>query len=112
MKKTTALLGLALLEACVYGCATQRKVRMIEGRRIVASLQLPRQNDFLPELSDRRMPKRDTLKITELDGRERGDGLAAGMQPAGIPEHRACEFLVRVPGPPSGLYQCTEGYDT
>ena len=70
MKKTTALLGLALLAACLYGCATQRKVRMIEGRRIVASLQLPRQNDFLPELSDGRIPKRDTLKITDLDGRE------------------------------------------
>ena len=70
VKKNTAILGIALLLAGLYGCGTQRKVRMIEGRQLVASLQLPRENDFVPELKDRKVPKRDTLKVTDLDGRE------------------------------------------
>ena len=55
VKKNTALLGIVLLLCGLYGCGTQRKVRMIEGRQLVASLQLPRQNDFLPELKDRKV---------------------------------------------------------
>ena len=68
LKKKIALLALAAVLSA--GCGTQRKARMIRGRQVVAALQLPRQNDFLPEYRDPGVPHRDTLKVTDLDGRE------------------------------------------
>lgn len=52
------------------GCGTQRKVRQITAKQVAPSLQLPKQADYLPEFSDIRAPKRDTLKVTDLDGKE------------------------------------------
>ena len=70
LKKKIALLALAAVLSGLAGCGTQRKARMIRGRQVVAALQLPRQNDFLPEYRDPGVPHRDTLKVTDLDGRE------------------------------------------
>ena len=70
LKKKIALLTLAAVLLGLAGCGTQRKARMIRGRQVVAALQLPRQNDFLPEYRDPGVPHRDTLKVTDLDGRE------------------------------------------
>ena len=70
LKKKTGWLVFAAFLSVLAGCGTQRKARMIRGRQVVASLQLPRQNDFLPEYSDNGVPHRDTLKVTDLDGRE------------------------------------------
>lgn len=71
LKKNMAavLAGLALLGAAA-GCGTQHKARMIRGSRVAASLQLPPQNDFVPEPGDRKAPQRDTLKVTGPDGHE------------------------------------------
>ncbi|MCR5351411.1 MAG: hypothetical protein K6E35_02820 [Bacteroidales bacterium] len=60
----------ALLLVSLAGCGTQRKVRRLRNDQLAASLQLPRQNDFLPTFEDRSIPRRDTLKVTDLDGRE------------------------------------------
>jgi hypothetical protein len=68
-KKTAFLIALAVASG-LAGCGTQHKARMLQGRRIVASLQLPRENDFLPEIKDLPARKRDTLRVTDLDGRE------------------------------------------
>jgi len=58
------------LLALLAGCGTQHKVRQIRDSQLAASLQLPRQNDFLPSFEERTIPRRDTLKVTDLDGRE------------------------------------------
>ena len=63
------LLVLALL-AALSACGTQRKAREVYRRQLTASLQLPRQADYLPEYADVTVPRRDTLKVTDLDGRE------------------------------------------
>ena len=63
------LLVLALL-AALSACGTQRKAREVYRRQLTASLQLPRQADYLPEYADVTAPRRDTLKVTDLDGRE------------------------------------------
>ena len=70
LKKKTAFLIVFAMASGLAGCGTQHKARMLQGRRIVASLQLPRENDFLPEIKDLPAQKRDTLRVTDLDGRE------------------------------------------
>ena len=70
MKKTTILMATALLVALLGGCGSQRKTRTLRGQQMTASLQLPRQADYLPEYKDVRIPVRDTLRVTDLDGRE------------------------------------------
>ena len=64
------LLAAALLGALAAGCGTQRKARTVRDRQMTASLQLPRQADFLPEFKEVRAVARDTLRVTDLDGRE------------------------------------------
>ena len=64
------LLAAALLGALAAGCGTQRKARTVRDRQMTASLQLPRQADFLPEFKEVRAIARDTLRVTDLDGRE------------------------------------------
>ncbi len=75
MNKCTAVFGLSVLcvLACLSGCGTQRKVRQITERKVSATLQLPKQEDYLPEYTNNvqlSAPKRDTLKVTDLDGKE------------------------------------------
>ena len=64
------LLAAALLGVLAAGCGTQRKARTVRDRQMTASLQLPRQADFLPEFKEVRAVARDTLRVTDLDGRE------------------------------------------
>ena len=70
MKKTAILIATLLLAAALAGCGPQRKTRALRGRQMTASLQLPRQADYLPEYKDVKVPVRDTLRVTDLDGRE------------------------------------------
>ena len=60
----------ALLVVTLAACGTQRKAHEVYRRQLTASLQLPRQADYLPEYAEVRAPKRDTLRVTDLDGRE------------------------------------------
>lgn len=60
------LLAVTLLSAC----GTRRKANDVYRRQLTASLQLPRQADYLPEFTDVKAPRRDTLRVTDLDGRE------------------------------------------
>ena len=62
-----AALGGLLLPA---GCGTARKARVVREQAMTASLQLPRQADYLPEWSGVTAPVRDTLRVTDLDGKE------------------------------------------
>ena len=64
------LLPLLLVVVLLSACGTRRKAQDIYRRQLVASLQLPRQADYLPEFSDVKAPRRDTLRVTDLDGRE------------------------------------------
>ncbi len=70
-RKTIAyLLPLLLVAALLSACGTRRKAHDVYRRQLAASLQLPRQADFLPEFADVKAPRRDTLRVTDLDGRE------------------------------------------
>ena len=62
-----AALGGLLLPS---GCGTARKARVVREQAMTASLQLPRQADYLPEWSGVTAPVRDTLRVTDLDGKE------------------------------------------
>lgn len=69
MRKILFLPALAAA-ALLAGCGTQQKARQMRVRQMGASLQLPRQADYLPEYKEVRSRNRDTLKVTDLDGRE------------------------------------------
>ena len=64
------LLPLLLAAALLSACGTRRKAHDVYRRQLAASLQLPRQADYLPEFADVKAPRRDTLRVTDLDGRE------------------------------------------
>ena len=59
-----------LLALCAISCGTQRKAQRIRERRLSAELRLPRQADYVPEMPSISAPVRDTLRVTDLDGRE------------------------------------------
>lgn len=61
---------LLVVAALLSACGTRRKAHDVYRRQLAASLQLPRQADFLPEFADVKAPRRDTLRVTDLDGRE------------------------------------------
>lgn len=69
-KSNHGLLLLLLAVALVSACGTRRKANDVYRRQLTASLQLPRQADYLPEFTDVKAPRRDTLRVTDLDGRE------------------------------------------
>ena len=52
------------------GCASQRKMSMIREKQVGVRLQLPPQSGYRPDSAAIKAPKRDTLKVTDLDGRE------------------------------------------
>lgn len=64
-----ALLLIVLLLSAV-SCGTQRKARLVRERQMVAQLRLPRQSDYVPEMPNIAAPVRDTLRVTDLEGRE------------------------------------------
>ena len=68
--KTRTFPVLVVLLVLVSACGTQRKARTVREGRMTASLQLPRQADYLPEYRGVTAPVRDTLRVTDLDGRE------------------------------------------
>lgn len=72
MRRDRILLGMAVVAILggVCGCGTQRKARDLQERNLSAHLQLPKQNDFLPEFTDVSVKRRDTLKVTDLEGNE------------------------------------------
>ena len=69
-KAITYLLPLLLVAALLPACGTRRKAHDVYRRQLAASLQLPRQAEFLPEFAEVKAPRRDTLRVTDLDGRE------------------------------------------
>ena len=64
------LVPLLLAAALLPACGTRRKANEVYRRQLSASLQLPRQVDYLPEYTDVKAPRRDTIRVTDLDGRE------------------------------------------
>ena len=69
-KAISYLLPLLLAATLLPACGTRRKAHDVYRRQLAASLQLPRQAEFLPEFADVKAPRRDTLRVTDLDGRE------------------------------------------
>lgn len=73
MKRDTIVFSFAVLcvVAGLSGCGTGRKVRQIEEKQMSATLQLPRESEFKPsEEISINAPKRDTLKVTDMQGNE------------------------------------------
>lgn len=74
MNKTSSrfLFGAALASILfvIAGCGTQRKVTRLKEKNVSAQIQLPKQADYLPDLTPGATPKRDTLRVTDLDGKE------------------------------------------
>ena len=64
------VLPLLLAATLLPACGTRRKAHEVYRRQLAASLQLPRQVDYLPEYKDVKTPRRDTIRVTDLDGRE------------------------------------------
>ena len=57
--------------AAAVSCASQRKLSDLRSEQMTASLQLPaKQESFIPEVSAGRVPVRDTLRVTDLEGKE------------------------------------------
>ena len=69
-KTITYLLPVLLVATLLSACGTRRKAHEVYRRQLAASLQLPKQADYLPEFADVKAPRRDTLRVTDLDGRE------------------------------------------
>ena len=63
------LLTLLLLLA-LYACGPQRKLTVVRREQMGASLQLPADRQELPEVSLGGRVRRDTLRVTDLQGRE------------------------------------------
>ena len=72
MRRGLITCGLLLLlaAALLSACGTRRKANDVYRRQLAASLQLPRQEEYLPEIANVKAPRRDTLRVTDLDGRE------------------------------------------
>ena len=72
MRRGLITCGLLLLlaAALLSACGTRRKANDVYRRQLAASLQLPRQEEYLPEIANVKASRRDTLRVTDLDGRE------------------------------------------
>ena len=66
--KRFATLSVILLLA--FSCSTQQKLSRIRSSEIQPSLQLPQAESYVPELKDVPHIVKDTLKVTDLDGKE------------------------------------------
>lgn len=64
------VLVVSVILAGIVSCGTQRKARSLVENQVTATLQLPKENDYLPEHTDISVARRDTLKVTDLDGKE------------------------------------------
>ena len=54
----------------IGGCATERKIERLRAGEFSAQLALTREQDFIPDIDKNLIAKRDTLKVTDLDGNE------------------------------------------
>lgn len=52
------------------GCGTSQKIQKLRAEKIAPTLQLPEQADYLPEITDARVIKRDTLMVRDMEGHE------------------------------------------
>ena len=64
-----AVLILVGITAAV-SCATQRKVERISRDEVAATIQLPENRSYVPDVKDVPVRQRDTLKVTDLEGKE------------------------------------------
>lgn len=51
-------------------CAQQRKISTLRVENVLPTLQLPPDRNYIPEVKDVAIRQRDTLKVTDLDGKE------------------------------------------
>ena len=70
MKSLALILPAILLLALAVSCGTQHKAQRLREKQLGAELRLPRQSDYVPEVPNIAAPIRDTLRVTDLDGRE------------------------------------------
>ncbi len=64
------LLGAIVLLLAVASCASQRKLNTVQRGQMAASLRLPPGRQEIPTVSTGGIPRRDTLRVTDLQGRE------------------------------------------
>ena len=62
-----SLLGLLVLSG---SCASRRKLQTVQREQISAALRLPARMEAPPTIEVGTAPRRDTLRVTDLDGRE------------------------------------------
>lgn len=72
MKKSIIKAVLVLLSAAalVLACSTQRKARTLREKSLRAGLSLPREKEIIEPGVQSSAPRRDTLKVKDLDGTE------------------------------------------
>ena len=68
--RKTACLGVGILLLVAASCATQRKLGTVQREQMAASLRLPADRVELPTIPTGGTPRRDTLRVTDLQGRE------------------------------------------
>ena len=70
-RRTSWLLLLAgVLSLAAGSCATQRKLGSVQREQMAAALRLPADRQELPAVPTGGVPRRDTLRVTDLSGRE------------------------------------------
>lgn len=69
-KNQWTLAVLSALLALAGSCASQHRLVSVQREQLAASLRLPRQEEALPALAVDGPPRRDTLRVTDLQGRE------------------------------------------
>ena len=69
MRKSRIIFSL-IIAAVVASCATERKIERMRTGEISAKLALTREQDFIPDIDKNLIAKRDTLKVTDLEGNE------------------------------------------
>ena len=67
MRKLFILWVLLLLTGA---CSTQRKLSTVQREQIGASLRLPSEREAPPPAQVAGIPRRDTLRVTDLEGHE------------------------------------------
>jgi len=72
MKKTTRYLFPVIIVAGVLlgSCGQSRKLSNIRLENLAPTLQLPPNRNYIPEVKDVSVQRRDTLKVQDLDGKE------------------------------------------
>lgn len=61
---------LVFIAILMTACATRQKLNHMKDRRMIASLTLAKEQDFVPDLQHDLIAKKDTIKVTDDDGNE------------------------------------------